>query len=94
MALSRDADVPRAREVADAALDVLPEDDDAGRFDALALLGQIGWWEGDLTAVERFTQQTLEIARRAGRKDLESASAVELAAMYYARLEDELAGRT
>ena len=93
VALSRDADVSRAREVAHAALDVMPEEDDAGRYDALALLSQIGWWEGDLTAVERFTQQTYEIARRAGRKDLESASAVELAAMYYARLEDELAGQ-
>ena len=91
VALSRDADVTRARELAHAALDVLPEEDDAGRYDALALLSQIGWWEGDLTAVERFAQQTLEIARRAGRKDLESASAVELAAMYFARLEDERA---
>ncbi len=93
VALSRDADVTRAREVAHAALDVLPEEDDAGRYDALALLSQIGWWEGDLTAVERFAQQTYEIARRADRKDLESASAVELAAMYYARLEDEPAGQ-
>jgi class 3 adenylate cyclase/ATP/maltotriose-dependent transcriptional regulator MalT len=93
VALSRDADVTRAREVAHGALDVLPEEDDAGRYDALALLSQIGWWEGDLTAVERFTQQTYEIARRAGRLDLESASAVELAAMYYARLEDETASQ-
>ena len=89
VALSRDADVTRARELAHAALDVLREDDDPGRYDALALLSQIGWWEGDLAAVEQYAQQTLEIARRAGRKDLESGSAVELAAMYYARLEDE-----
>ena len=93
VALSRDADVLRARELAHAALDVLPEDDDPGRYDALALLSQIGWWEGDLTSVERYAKQTLEIARRADRKDLESGSAVELAAMYYALLEDEQAER-
>jgi len=91
VALSRDADVTRARELAHAALDVLPGDDDPGRYDALALLSQIGWWEGDLTSVERYALQTLEIARRADRKDLESGSAVELAAMHYSRLDDDQA---
>jgi len=91
VALSRDADVPRARELAHAALDVLPAEDDPGRYDGLALLSQIGWWEGDLTSVERYARQTLEIARRAGRKDLESGSAVELASIYYARLDNEQA---
>jgi len=93
VALSRDADVTRARELAHAALDALHEDDDPGRYDALALLSQIGWWEGDLTSVERYANQSLEIARRANRKDLESGAAVELAAMYYARLDDEQAER-
>ncbi|MBA2463087.1 MAG: tetratricopeptide repeat protein, partial [Actinobacteria bacterium] len=93
VALSRDADVTRARELAHAALDVLPADDDPSRYDALALLSQIGWWEGDLASVERYATQTLEIARRANRKDLESGSAVELAAVYYARLDDEQAER-
>ena len=93
VALSRDADVTRARQLADAALDVLGENDDAGRYDALALLSQIGWWEGDLTSVERYATQSLEIAQRADRKDLESGAAVELAAMYYARAEDEQAER-
>jgi len=83
--------VTRARELAHAALDVLPGDDDSGRYDALALLSQIGWWEGDLTSVERYALQTLEIARRADRKDLESGSAVELAAMHYSRLDDDQA---
>lgn len=93
VALSRDADVTRARELAHAALDVLSQDDDPGRYDALALLSQIGWWEGDLTSVERYATQSLEIARTAERKDLESGAAVELAAMYYARLDDEQAER-
>jgi len=85
VALTRDADVARARELAHSALDVLPEDDDPGRYDALALLSQIGWWEGDLESVERYTNEALEI--REGRPDLESLALVELAGAHLARLD-------
>jgi hypothetical protein len=37
------------------------------RSDALTLLSSIGWWEGDLEGVERYTGEALEIAREANR---------------------------
>jgi tetratricopeptide (TPR) repeat protein len=89
VALSRDADPPRARELGNQAIEVLPDDDDTGRFEALAVLSASGWWEGDLDSVKRHTEASLETARRLGRKDLESGALVELASASYARLDDE-----
>jgi ATP/maltotriose-dependent transcriptional regulator MalT len=66
VSLERDADVPRAQELADHALDVMPRDDDEARFDALNLVSRIAWWRGDLDADEQFIRQSLEIARRLG----------------------------
>jgi class 3 adenylate cyclase/ATP/maltotriose-dependent transcriptional regulator MalT len=91
VALSRDADVPRARELGTHAFEVLPEDDDHGRFDALAVLSAAGWWEGDLESVRRYSEESLEVARRLGRKDLQSGAFVELASALYAQLEDAAA---
>jgi class 3 adenylate cyclase/tetratricopeptide (TPR) repeat protein len=88
VALWRDADVPRARELGNRALEALPADDDVGRFDALAVLSASGWWEGDLEIVRRYTESSLETARRLGRKDLESGALVELASVHHARLDD------
>jgi tetratricopeptide (TPR) repeat protein len=53
----------------------------------LTLLSSIGWWGGDLESVERYTGETLEIAREAGRADLESLALSEVAAAHLARLE-------
>jgi class 3 adenylate cyclase/ATP/maltotriose-dependent transcriptional regulator MalT len=89
VALSRGAAVPRARELGNRALELLPAEDDMGRFEALAVLSASGWWEGDLESVRRYTEASLEIARKLGRKDLESSALVELATISYARLEDE-----
>jgi ATP/maltotriose-dependent transcriptional regulator MalT len=89
VALWRDADPPRARALGNEALEVLPSDDDTGRFDALAVLSASGWWEGDLDSVKRYTEASLETARRLGRKDLESSALVELASVSYAQLDDE-----
>ncbi len=91
VALSRDADVTGARALGKQALEILPPDDDHGRFDALAVVSASGWWEGDLDTVMRYTELSLEVARRLGRKDLESGSLVELASAHYARLEDTAA---
>jgi class 3 adenylate cyclase/tetratricopeptide (TPR) repeat protein len=87
VALLRDADLPRARELANLALEVLPEDDGPGRFDALSLLSQMAHWVGDLSEVERYVRRALEIAEAEGRKDLESEATQKLAAVYLARLD-------
>jgi tetratricopeptide (TPR) repeat protein len=87
VALLREADLPLARERAERALGVLPEDDIPGRFDALSMLGQMAWWLGDLDTDERYGRTALELARKAGRKDLESEASYRLAHIYLARLE-------
>ncbi|HSL65988.1 MAG TPA: AAA family ATPase [Gaiellaceae bacterium] len=89
VALVRDADLPRAGELAEHALSVLPEDDLVGRFDALRMRSQIAWWLGDLSADERYAGEALELAQRLGRKDLEAEAAQEVAASRIARLDLE-----
>ena len=78
--LVRDADLPRAGELAELALSVLPEDDLVGRFDALGMRASIAWWLGDLSGNERYAREALELAQRLGRKDLESEAAQQVAA--------------
>jgi class 3 adenylate cyclase/tetratricopeptide (TPR) repeat protein len=87
VALTRDADIDHGRELAEAALGVLPEDDVAGRFDALMIRGWIGWITGDLVDAKRVAKEALALARGGGRKDLESQAAQQLAEIYIARLE-------
>jgi class 3 adenylate cyclase/tetratricopeptide (TPR) repeat protein len=86
-AIVRDADVPRAEELVEKALEVLDREDRAGRFDALAVRGTIAWSRGDLATEERVSQEALELAREAGRKDLESDMLDVLASVYMSRLE-------
>lgn len=89
LAMTRDADIERAGELAEEALAVLPSEDVEGRFDALFIRGWIGWIRGDLVADKRFVKEALELAREAGRKDLESQAAQQLAMIYVARMEIE-----
>ena len=89
LALVREADLDRARELAEQALAVLPEEDVTGRFDALMIRGQIGWFAGDLGDDRRFVKEGLALARRAERKDLESRAAQQLASIYVAQMEIE-----
>ena len=83
VALLRDADLPRARELADRALAVLEPED---RFDAVIVGATIARWEGDMEGEERCAEQALELARAAGRKDLEARAAHELGVAYEALL--------
>jgi class 3 adenylate cyclase/tetratricopeptide (TPR) repeat protein len=85
--LLRDADLPRARELADEALAVLEDDDVRGRFDALIIRASIGRWIGDLTEHERFAREALELVQLTGDKHLESAAVQTLARNYLTRLE-------
>ncbi|MEX2211494.1 MAG: AAA family ATPase [Gaiellaceae bacterium] len=87
VALGRDADSARARELAEQALAVLPADDVSGRFDALMIRGRTDWAEGSLAEDTRFTKEAVAVAREGGRKDLESTAVQHLASIFVARME-------
>ena len=85
--LNRNADVPTARRLGLEAHELLAEAPGDARYEVLTLLSAIGWWEGDITSVELYTGETLELARAADRADLESLALTELAAAAHARLD-------
>ena len=87
VAVLRDADLPRAQELAERALEVLGEDDAGARHRALSVRATIAWSDGRLDHYERFSREALELAQRIGRKDLEAAAAAELASAHLSRLE-------
>jgi tetratricopeptide (TPR) repeat protein len=87
VALMRDADLVRARELADEALGLLEDSEGLARYDALRVLADLSWWSGDLAEAERVSEQVLEIARAEQRPDLESTAAKDLAQIYMSRLE-------
>ena len=91
VAMVRDADLSRARELAEQALAVLPEGDLTGRFEVLMIRGTVAWSEGKLRDQKGFVKEALELARQAERKDFESQAAKELAAIFVARMEIEQA---
>jgi tetratricopeptide (TPR) repeat protein len=74
--LLRDADLPRARELAERGLEVLDPDD---RFRTLMVLSKIARWQGGLDGHEDYARQGLELAQRLGRVDLEAQATRELA---------------
>ena len=87
VALTRDADVPRARELAGRALEILDEEPSVARYDALDALSTAAWWVGDLQEAERLTREQLDIAQALGRTDLEGGAVDGLAYIYVERLE-------
>jgi tetratricopeptide (TPR) repeat protein len=91
VALLRDADLPRARELADQALEALADGPPPARFDALSVRGSIERWVGDLADTERYMREALELAQTAGLKHLEASAAHELAGLHKSRLEIERA---
>jgi class 3 adenylate cyclase/tetratricopeptide (TPR) repeat protein len=86
MVLMREADPVRARELAEQALAII-EDDPPGRFDALRVAWVASYWVGHLRDAEHYVVEQLELARAAGRKDLESVGILTWADMYYAGLD-------
>jgi class 3 adenylate cyclase/tetratricopeptide (TPR) repeat protein len=85
IALNRNADVQHARRLGQQANELLADAPGDARAEVLTLLSGVGWWEGDLESVERYTNEALEI--REGRADLESLALVELAGAHLARLD-------
>jgi class 3 adenylate cyclase/tetratricopeptide (TPR) repeat protein len=85
--LLRDADLPRAKELAEQALEVLEPEQ---RFDALLVCAKIFRFEGEMDEQERCALEALELSQSSGRKDLEARATRELASVYQAlmRLDD------
>ena len=77
MVLMREADPVRARELAEQAL-ALIEDDPPARFDALRVAWTAAYWVGHVADSEHYVIEQLELARAAGRKDLESVAILTL----------------
>ena len=86
MILMREADPLRARELAEQALAII-EDDPPARFDALRVAWVAAYWVGSLRDAEQYVVEQLELARVAGRKDLESVAILTWADTYYASLD-------
>jgi class 3 adenylate cyclase/tetratricopeptide (TPR) repeat protein len=86
-ALLRDADVLRAQELAEQALEALEHENAAARYEALAMLAHIAWWLADLEDSEQYWQRALEAAREGDHKYSESVATHELASIYRIRLE-------
>jgi tetratricopeptide (TPR) repeat protein len=91
VALTRDADVPRARSLAERALAILDDEPSLARYDALDALSTAAWWVGRLREAERLTREQVEIAQALGRKELEGGAIDGLASLYLERLEYEKA---
>jgi class 3 adenylate cyclase/tetratricopeptide (TPR) repeat protein len=90
LALHTDSDVPRAHDLADEALAILPDDELAGLYDAHSLIATIFWWRGDAEGATRHGEAMLELAHRAGRPELESLALTQLAGV--AGVRGDLAG--
>ena len=86
MVLMREADPIRARELAEQAL-ALVGDDPPARFDALRVAWTAAYWVGHIADAEHYVVEQLELARAAGRTDLESVAILTWADTYSARLD-------
>jgi ATP/maltotriose-dependent transcriptional regulator MalT len=89
VALNRAADAAEAERLAKLALEVADADDREPRFDALHVLYTAAWWRGRLTDAEQYAREQLALAREAGRQDLESRAAVDLAGAFNSRRQYE-----
>src|SRR5438270_250395 len=87
VALLREGDLARATALGEEAFAVLEPDDHTGRFEVMDTRARLALWTGQVGLAESFDEQALEAARQAGRKDLESKAALELASVHIARME-------
>jgi class 3 adenylate cyclase/tetratricopeptide (TPR) repeat protein len=87
MVLMREADPVRAGQLADQALAAIGDSDPVARFDALRVRWHASYWRGHLGEAETYLRQQMEVARAAGRKDLESVALLTRAETYVAMLD-------
>jgi class 3 adenylate cyclase/tetratricopeptide (TPR) repeat protein len=81
LALHAESDVPRAHDLADDALAILPADELAGLYDAHSLISMIFWWLGEAAGATRHGEAMLDLAHQAGRPELESLALAQLASV-------------
>ena len=93
VALLRDADLPRGRELVEQALELLQDAEPEDRFHALTTRSRIEWWLGNLATDEKYLRQALIVAQEAGRLDLEATATEELASVALSRYDLEEASR-
>jgi tetratricopeptide (TPR) repeat protein len=86
-AVLRDADVLRAKELAERGLEALSDADPEARYEALAMLAHLAWWVADLEEAEQYWQRALDTAREGGLKHQESVATHEFAGLFRIRLE-------
>jgi class 3 adenylate cyclase/tetratricopeptide (TPR) repeat protein len=92
VALYSGADVTRASELMDEALEVLSDVTHPDtRFEAFMVRELITGWLGRLDESERWTRKALEVAQEAGRKDLETTAVESLAGDFLLRMDVEKA---
>jgi tetratricopeptide (TPR) repeat protein len=91
VALLRDADLPRGRELVERALELLGDEPSENRFDALENRAMIAWWLGDLDENEHYARLARDVARSLGRRDLEASALDYLAGSHIVRLDLETA---
>jgi tetratricopeptide (TPR) repeat protein len=87
MVLMREADPLRAGQVADQALAAIGDSDPVAQFDALRVRWHASYWMGHLGEAETYLRKQMEVARAAGRKDLESVALLTRAETYSAMLD-------
>ena len=88
VALFSRADLGAAKELANRALETLPEDAPVGtRIEALNVRVQIATWVGDHETAEQYLRKVIDAARDADRKDLEASAVQVLASLYVTKLE-------
>jgi class 3 adenylate cyclase/ATP/maltotriose-dependent transcriptional regulator MalT len=91
VALLRDADLPRGRELIEQALELLDGAGSVARFEALTMRARIDWWLGDLESDERYTRLALAVAQEIGSSAHEAEANEELAGIAMARLDVDAA---
>jgi class 3 adenylate cyclase/tetratricopeptide (TPR) repeat protein len=84
-ALYREADVPKARALAERALSAL---EGSHRFRALMVCARVARWQGEMAEHERYVRDALELAQGLGRPDLEAQATRDLAENYRTQLRD------
>jgi predicted ATPase/class 3 adenylate cyclase len=88
VALYRDADVQKAQELIDEAVETLADVSHPDtRFEAYATRSLIAAWLGDLDEAKVYLDKSLRVAQEAGRKDLEATAVETLASSYLKRLQ-------